>query len=64
MTANGASPPNSATERSGGGHELIRAKSEDNLSETEEAAMTLEDIGESASGPAPGLCKAKSRLTI
>ncbi|GAA5842687.1 hypothetical protein JCM3766R1_005752 [Sporobolomyces carnicolor] len=44
VTANGASPPNSATERSGGGHELIRAKSEDNLSETEEAAMTLEDI--------------------
>lgn len=44
-TVNGASPV--ATERGGGGSgETVRAKSEDNLSETEEAAMTLEDIGE------------------
>jgi len=35
-TVNGNSP----------GGELLRAKSEGNLSETEEAAMTLEDIGE------------------
>lgn len=49
-TTNGASPSGGhAREESGvggKGNEIVRAKSEENLSETEEAAMTLEDIGE------------------
>ncbi|GAA5877963.1 hypothetical protein JCM16303_002795 [Sporobolomyces ruberrimus] len=51
-TVNGASPV--ATERGGGGSgETVRAKSEDNLSETEEAAMTLEDIAVNVRVSAP-----------
>jgi hypothetical protein len=45
-TTVGASPPNSGGGGEGGRSEIVRAKSEENLSETEEAAMTLEDIGE------------------
>ncbi|GAA5964165.1 hypothetical protein JCM3765_005360 [Sporobolomyces pararoseus] len=55
-TANGASPSNGAGgEGSGGGkgNESIRAKSEENLSETEEAAMTLEDIAVNVRVSAP-----------
>lgn len=43
-TANGSSPGGG-----GGGGDIVRAKSEGNLSETEEAAMTLEDIGKQIS---------------
>ncbi|GAA6007552.1 hypothetical protein JCM11491_004204 [Sporobolomyces phaffii] len=49
VTANGASPPGPG----GGGRELVRAKSEDNISETEEAAMTLEDIAVNVRVSAP-----------
>ncbi|GAA5903307.1 fungal specific transcription factor domain-containing protein [Sporobolomyces salmoneus] len=51
VTANGASPSNSAA--GGGANETVRAKSEGSLSETEEAAMTLEDIAVNVRVSAP-----------